>query len=118
MHSTFPFLFWVPKKLEYWRFDDYELHLHLKVTVFWDVAMCSLVETMVALMMETVRTSETSVSFHQTTQRNIPEVIFIYFCRTAFFQHRTLLGFIIIIIIASAANDIYIGYIWQRHCLL
>jgi hypothetical protein len=42
----------------------------LKMTVFWDVATCSLVETggcfrcaFIALVMEAVSTSETSVSF-------------------------------------------------------
>ncbi|KDR15651.1 E3 ubiquitin-protein ligase sina [Zootermopsis nevadensis] len=43
----------------------------LKIPVFWVAAPCSLVE--VALMMEAARTSETSVNFYQTTQRNTPE---------------------------------------------
>jgi hypothetical protein len=30
-------------------------------------------EILIALMMEAVRTSETSVNFYQTTRRNIPE---------------------------------------------
>jgi hypothetical protein len=33
-----------------------------KISVFWDVAM-----------MEAVSTSETSVNFYETTQRNVPE---------------------------------------------
>jgi hypothetical protein len=41
------------------------------MTVFWYVAPCTLVE--IALMMEAVSTSETSVSFYQTTRHNIPE---------------------------------------------
>jgi hypothetical protein len=50
----------------------------MKVTVFWDVAPCSLVEIDrcfrgIALMMEAVSTSETSVNFYQTTWRNIAE---------------------------------------------
>jgi hypothetical protein len=61
----------------------------MKITVFWDVALCSLVEidrcfrgahclhhqgdVLIALMMEAVSISETLVSFYQTTQRNIPE---------------------------------------------
>jgi hypothetical protein len=57
----------------------------MKLTVFWDVALCSLVETnqhfrgevltatTITLMMETVSTSETSVSFYKTTWCNIPE---------------------------------------------
>jgi hypothetical protein len=43
----------------------------MKIRVFWDVAPCSHVE--VALMMEAVLTSETSVSFNMTTRRYIPE---------------------------------------------
>jgi hypothetical protein len=43
----------------------------MKLTVFWDVALCSL--AMIALMMEAASTSETSVNFYQTTRRNIPE---------------------------------------------
>jgi hypothetical protein len=54
----------------------------IKMTVFWDVAPCSLAEVYslfrgvfdeIALMMEAVRTSETSANFYQTTRRNIPE---------------------------------------------
>jgi hypothetical protein len=44
--------------------------------VTWDVAPCGLVETdrcFIALMMEAVGTSETSVNFCQTTRRHIPE---------------------------------------------
>jgi hypothetical protein len=45
------------------------------MTVFWVVALCSLVEveTLIALMMEAASTSETSVNFYQTTRRNIPK---------------------------------------------
>jgi hypothetical protein len=56
----------------------------LKMTVFWDVAVCSLVEVkqhfrgvtasiIRALLREAVKTSKTSVNFYQTTRRNIPE---------------------------------------------
>jgi hypothetical protein len=50
----------------------------LKITVFWDVAPCSLVEVYgwaMALMMEVgaESTSETPVNLYQTTQRNISE---------------------------------------------
>jgi hypothetical protein len=44
----------------------------MKMTVFWDVALCSLVEIYwcfrwaTALMMEAAGTSETSVNFYQT----------------------------------------------------
>jgi hypothetical protein len=41
----------------------------MKMTVFWDVALYSLV----ALMMEAVSNSKTSVSFYQTTRRNITD---------------------------------------------
>jgi hypothetical protein len=46
------------------------------MTVFWDVATCSLVEIdrrFIALMMEAVSSSEMLVSIYQTTRRNIPE---------------------------------------------
>jgi hypothetical protein len=39
------------------------------MTAFWDIAPRSLI----ALMMEAVRTSETSVNFYETTRRNIQE---------------------------------------------
>jgi hypothetical protein len=63
----------------------------MKMTVFWDVALCSLVEvdgrfrsayflrdqsssvTMTALIMEAVNTYETSVNLYESTRRNIPE---------------------------------------------
>jgi hypothetical protein len=38
----------------------------MKMTFFWDVAI-------IALMMEAVSTSETSVNFYQATWHNIPE---------------------------------------------
>jgi hypothetical protein len=51
------------------------------MAVFWYIAPCSLVLTdvseehvfIIALMMEGVRSSETSVNIYQTTRRNIPE---------------------------------------------
>jgi hypothetical protein len=50
----------------------------MKMTVSWDVASCRLVEVYrcfmaIALMMEVVSISETSINFYQTTRRNIPE---------------------------------------------
>jgi hypothetical protein len=39
--------------------------------VFWDVALCIL--WAMALVMEAVSTSETSVNFYETTRRNIPK---------------------------------------------
>jgi hypothetical protein len=54
----------------------------MKMAVFWVVAPCSLVvvdisemfsASIIALMMEAVSTSETSVKFYQTTRRNNPE---------------------------------------------
>jgi hypothetical protein len=61
---------------------------NMKMAVFWDIAPCSLVEvdrrfkgryclhqqgdeSFIALMMETVRTSETSVYFNETARRYI-----------------------------------------------
>jgi hypothetical protein len=52
------------------------------MAVVWDVAPCSLLEidrrfrgdvVIIALIMEVVNTSETSVNIYQTTRRNIPE---------------------------------------------
>jgi hypothetical protein len=48
----------------------------MKFTVSWDVAPCSQVEVgrrFIAVMMEAVRTSETSVIFNVTTRCYIPE---------------------------------------------
>jgi hypothetical protein len=47
----------------------------MKMTVFWDVALCTPVvyRRFIALMMEAASTSETSVNFSQTTRGNIPE---------------------------------------------
>jgi hypothetical protein len=48
----------------------------MKFRVFWDVAPYSHVEVdrrFMALMMEAVRTSETSVHFKVSTRRYIPE---------------------------------------------
>jgi hypothetical protein len=42
----------------------------MKVTVFWDVAI-------IALMMETLVSSETLVNFYHATWRKVPEDIFI-----------------------------------------
>jgi hypothetical protein len=51
----------------------------LKTTTFWDVALRSLAETDVSEVLTTsiTRTSKTSVKFYQTTERNIPEYIFV-----------------------------------------
>jgi hypothetical protein len=46
----------------------------MKTTVFWDIVQFSFI----ALMMEAVSTSETSVNFYETTQRNIPEGCHLY----------------------------------------
>jgi hypothetical protein len=46
------------------------------MTTFWDIALCNLAEVdrlFIALMMEAVYTSETSVYFKKTTQHYIPE---------------------------------------------
>jgi hypothetical protein len=63
---------------------DYHEILYKKMTVFWDVAPCSLVEVYRRFrgacflhhqgdeLTEAESTSETSVNFYQTTRRNIP----------------------------------------------
>jgi hypothetical protein len=61
----------------------------MKMTVFWDIVPCSLVETdrrfgvltasiisvmsLIVLMMAAVSTSEKSVNFYKTARRSIPE---------------------------------------------
>jgi hypothetical protein len=51
----------------------------MKMTVFWKVAPCSLVDVYrrfrcaYSLLVKGVSTSETSVNFYQTTRGNIPE---------------------------------------------
>jgi hypothetical protein len=47
----------------------------MKITAFWNTAPCSLVgaHEFIALMMESVRTFETSVYFKGTTRRYVPE---------------------------------------------
>jgi hypothetical protein len=56
----------------------------MKMTAFWDIAPCNLTEVdrrfrdvycpiVMTLIMEAVRTSETSVYFKETTRRCIPE---------------------------------------------
>jgi hypothetical protein len=47
--------------------------MSMKVTVIWDVGVLRRVVSRIALMMEAVSTSETSVSFYETTWRNIAE---------------------------------------------
>jgi hypothetical protein len=64
----------------------------MKMTIFWDVASCSLVETDVSEMFtisitliimttEDVNTSENSVTFYKTAQGNIPKDNDIHNCR-------------------------------------
>jgi hypothetical protein len=48
----------------------------MQMAVFWDVAPYSLVETdrrVLIALLTAVSTSETSVSYYETTRRNIPE---------------------------------------------
>jgi hypothetical protein len=46
----------------------------VKMAVFWFVAPCSPVEIcLIALMMDTASTSETSVNFYESTRRCNPE---------------------------------------------
>jgi hypothetical protein len=48
----------------------------MKMTVFWNIVSCSLIELdvsgRIALMMEAVSTSEISINIHETIRRNIP----------------------------------------------
>jgi hypothetical protein len=65
----------------------------MKVTVFWDIAPCSLVQIDrrfkgVSLMMELVSLSETSANFHETTRRNIPE-----YCQLHIRRRENLISF-------------------------
>jgi hypothetical protein len=49
---------------------------YMKFRLFWDVAPCSLVEVdrcFLALLMDAVRASETSMRFNVTTRRYIPQ---------------------------------------------
>jgi hypothetical protein len=43
----------------------------MKMTAFWDITWARS-RLLIALMMEAVRTSETSVNFYETTRSNIP----------------------------------------------
>jgi hypothetical protein len=45
----------------------------MKMTVFWDVAPCSLIEFDRCFPMEALSTSEKSVNFYETTWHNMPE---------------------------------------------
>jgi hypothetical protein len=45
----------------------------MKFRVFWDVLPCSQRDSLITLMMEAVRTSETSVDIYLTTRQYIPE---------------------------------------------
>jgi hypothetical protein len=45
----------------------------LKLTDVSDVRTASIISAIIALMMEAVRTSKTSVNFNVTTRRYIPE---------------------------------------------
>jgi hypothetical protein len=48
---------------------------------FTDVSEVLIASIVIALMMEAVNTSETSVNFYQTTQHNIPEDSHLHTCR-------------------------------------
>jgi hypothetical protein len=45
----------------------------MKVTVFWDLLLCSLVATVVINIVEAAGSSETSVTSYQATQCHIPD---------------------------------------------
>jgi hypothetical protein len=63
----------------------------MKISVFWDVAPCSLVVCQrfrgacCLHRQGDASTSETSVNFYQTTRRNIPEDRHLLVCRCVFF---------------------------------
>jgi hypothetical protein len=55
----------------------------MKMTVFCDVAPCSLVVTEVskiALLMEAISISETSVNFYQNTRQKPEDILHIWYC--------------------------------------
>jgi hypothetical protein len=65
-----------------WKETHGFVRFQVIATTFSDIAPCSLTEIgrrfkamirFVALMMETVSTSETSVNFYESTRRSIPE---------------------------------------------
>jgi UDP-N-acetylmuramyl pentapeptide phosphotransferase/UDP-N-acetylglucosamine-1-phosphate transferase len=77
----------------------------MKVTVFCDVAPCSLGQThrrfrdayFIALILKSVSTSETSVNFYETTRRNIPEDTHLYILgHESLKAHPVVLLFVII----------------------
>jgi hypothetical protein len=55
----------------------------MKTAVFWVVAPCNLVEV-IALIMETASTPETSANFYQTKRRNNPEDSLLRFFSASF----------------------------------
>jgi hypothetical protein len=73
----------------------------MKMTVFWYDAPRSLVHIdrrfrgaycFIALLMEAVNTSETSVNICQTTRRNIPEDSHVYLLHEFWVQHSSQLS--------------------------
>jgi hypothetical protein len=81
----------------YWVRFQVLTAMSTKITVFWDIALCCLLESdqhfrgahclhqgdeshLITLMMEAVGTSETSVNFYQTTRCNIQENSHLQFC--------------------------------------
>jgi hypothetical protein len=57
----------------------------MKMALFWDVSLCDLLDIhvcVIALMMEAVSSSETSVIIYQIARPNIPEDIHLHTCRS------------------------------------
>jgi hypothetical protein len=84
------------------------------MTIFWDVAPCSLVEiyqllerhtaSIIREMVMAVSTSEMSVNFYQTTRRNIPEDSHLHTHRRENLKSNV---FIIVFSACVVAIDIY-----------
>jgi hypothetical protein len=56
------------RRVVWWKFTD--ISEVLSASIFRAI---SIIRALIALQMEAVSTSETSVNFYQTTRRNIPE---------------------------------------------
>jgi hypothetical protein len=52
------------------------------------VLAASIITAIIAMMMKAVSTSQTSVNFYQTTQRNIPKIVIASLSKIYLFNHR------------------------------
>jgi hypothetical protein len=71
---------------------------------FWDVSPWSLVKLTVA----TVRTSETSVYFNESTRRYIPEGCHLHNRRSENLKSHTFISYLCVVIICSCKGQISI----------